>query len=232
MFLNYSRSRAQTWPSASRSTGTTSTLPILFFSGGADPMWATRRAGVFLLAMAVLLPCGICSVMRHGWSLHSLVLLVGFLFAPVPIVIALPEAPQYATARDLLVAPVRRAARRRGCPVAVEAGTAARIAPRRSSSERARCSSASSRTTTSATTNTVRRSATTRQHGRRGRTVLATGRVGARQSIYLSDNSGAASRAVAVSSGHAPSQGPVGSNTVLSRSARSKTRRFRPAACW
>ena len=36
----------------------------LFFSGGADPMWATRRAGVFLLAMAVLLPCGIWSIVR------------------------------------------------------------------------------------------------------------------------------------------------------------------------
>ena len=65
---------------------------FLFFSGGADPMWATRRVGVFLLAIAILLPIGIYSVMRRGWS-TQLLLLVGFLFAPVPIVIALPEAP-------------------------------------------------------------------------------------------------------------------------------------------
>ena len=77
----------------------------LFFSGGADPMWATRRAGVFLLAMAVLLPCGIWSIVRHCASVPRLVLLAGFFFAPVPIVAALPEAPHYATARDLLVAP-------------------------------------------------------------------------------------------------------------------------------
>lgn len=77
---------------------------FLFFSGGADPMWATRRVGVFLLAIAILLPMGIYSVLRRGWS-PQLLLLVGFLFAPVPIVIALPEAPQYATARDLLVIP-------------------------------------------------------------------------------------------------------------------------------
>jgi hypothetical protein len=77
---------------------------FLFFSGGSDPMWATRRVGVFLLALAILMPFGIYSVMRRGWSPQRL-LLVGFLFAPVPIVMALPEAPQYATARDLLVIP-------------------------------------------------------------------------------------------------------------------------------
>ena len=36
----------------------------LFFSGGSDLMWATRRAGVFVLAVAVLLPCGIWSIWR------------------------------------------------------------------------------------------------------------------------------------------------------------------------
>lgn len=68
-------------------------------------MWATRRAGVFLLAMAVFLPCGVWSIVRHGASVPRVVLLAGFFFAPVPIVAALPEAPHYATARDLLVAP-------------------------------------------------------------------------------------------------------------------------------
>ncbi len=77
----------------------------LFFSGGSDPMWATRRAGVFLLAAAVLLPCGVWSIWRQGFSIARAVLLVGFFFAPVPIVAALPEAPRYATARELLVVP-------------------------------------------------------------------------------------------------------------------------------
>jgi hypothetical protein len=77
---------------------------FLFFSGGSDLMWATRRAGVFMLAVAVLLPCGIWSLWR-SYSLPRALLLVGFLFAPVPIILALPEAPAYATARDLLVVP-------------------------------------------------------------------------------------------------------------------------------
>ena len=77
----------------------------LFFSGGSDPMWATRRAGVFLLAAAVLLPCGIWSIWRRSFSIARAVLLAGFFFAPVPIVAALPEAPRYATARELLVVP-------------------------------------------------------------------------------------------------------------------------------
>jgi 4-amino-4-deoxy-L-arabinose transferase-like glycosyltransferase len=77
----------------------------LFFSGGSDPMWATRRAGVFALAVAVLLPCGIWNIWRRNSSITRTVLLVGFFFAPVPIILALPEAPKYATARDLLAVP-------------------------------------------------------------------------------------------------------------------------------
>jgi hypothetical protein len=78
---------------------------FLFFSGGADPMWATRRAGVFLLAIAVLLPFGIWNIWQRSLSIPRAVLLAGFFFAPVPIVVALPEAPHYATARNLLVVP-------------------------------------------------------------------------------------------------------------------------------
>jgi 4-amino-4-deoxy-L-arabinose transferase-like glycosyltransferase len=77
----------------------------LFFSGGSDPMWATRRAGIFVLAVAVLLPCGLWSIWRRHSSIARTVLAVGFFFAPVPIILALPEAPSYATARDLLVVP-------------------------------------------------------------------------------------------------------------------------------
>jgi hypothetical protein len=77
----------------------------LFFSGASDLMWATRRAGVFVLAVAVLLPCGLWSIWRRNSSIARLVLLVGFFFAPIPIVATLPEAPRYATARALLAVP-------------------------------------------------------------------------------------------------------------------------------
>jgi len=77
----------------------------LFFAGGADPMWSTRRAGVFMLALAVLLPCGLWNICRRTPSMPRVLLAMGFFFAPVPIVAALPEAPAYAVARDLLVVP-------------------------------------------------------------------------------------------------------------------------------
>jgi 4-amino-4-deoxy-L-arabinose transferase-like glycosyltransferase len=77
----------------------------LFFSGASDLMWATRRAGVFVLAVAVLLPLGIWNIWRRTSSITRTLLLVGFFFAPVPIVLTLPEAPRYATARDLLAVP-------------------------------------------------------------------------------------------------------------------------------
>jgi 4-amino-4-deoxy-L-arabinose transferase-like glycosyltransferase len=77
----------------------------LFFSGGSDPMWATRRAGVFLLAIAALLPVGLWSIWRESRSPARVLIVAGLLAAPIPIVAALPEAPRYATARDLLVVP-------------------------------------------------------------------------------------------------------------------------------
>ena len=77
----------------------------LFFSGGSNLMWATRQAGVFPLAVAVLLPCGLWNIGAKQSSLVSRLCLAGFLLAPLPIVVALPEAPQYATARHLLAVP-------------------------------------------------------------------------------------------------------------------------------
>jgi hypothetical protein len=68
-------------------------------------MWATRRAGIFALAVAVLLPCGLWNIWRRNGSIPRAVLVAGFFFAPAPIILALPEAPSYATARDLLVVP-------------------------------------------------------------------------------------------------------------------------------
>jgi len=88
----------------------------LFFSGGSNMTWATRQAGLFPLALAVLLPIGLWTIVG-GWragvrprsksqapSLKPL-WIAGFLLAPLPIIAALPEAPQYATARHLLAVP-------------------------------------------------------------------------------------------------------------------------------
>ena len=77
----------------------------LFFSGGSNLQWATRRAGVFLLPFMALLPVGAWATWTRASSTARTVVLAGFFFAPMPIVMALPEAPQYSTARDLLVVP-------------------------------------------------------------------------------------------------------------------------------
>jgi hypothetical protein len=77
----------------------------LFLAGGADPMWSTGRAGVFVLAAAVLLPCGIVNIWRRTFTLAGAVVLVGFFFVPAPIVAALIPASKDATARALLAVP-------------------------------------------------------------------------------------------------------------------------------
>ena len=88
----------------------------LFFSGGSNMTWATRQAGLFPLALAVLLPVGLWTIFgQHRASLRALaksqapslkpLWIAGFLLAPLPIIAALPEAPQYATARHLLAVP-------------------------------------------------------------------------------------------------------------------------------
>ena len=73
---------------------------FLFFAGGNDLLMATSRAGVFLLPMAALIGWGIYELARRR-SPESLLLLLGFLAAPLPIVIALPEAPHSSTGRAL-----------------------------------------------------------------------------------------------------------------------------------
>lgn len=77
----------------------------LFFSGGSNMTWATRQAGVFPLALAMLLPLGAWSILRRQPSAVRVIWITGFLLAPLPIVAAMPEAPQYATARHLLAIP-------------------------------------------------------------------------------------------------------------------------------
>jgi 4-amino-4-deoxy-L-arabinose transferase-like glycosyltransferase len=76
----------------------------LFFAGGSNLLWSTRAAGVFLLSFAVLLPAGVLYLAKRR-SLVGNAILIAFLLVPLPIVVALPEAPFYATARAILAIP-------------------------------------------------------------------------------------------------------------------------------
>ena len=77
----------------------------LFFSGGSNPMFATRRGGVLAVAAMVLLPLGIWSVIQRRRDPRRDLLVFGFFFAPIPVVLALPPSPRFYTPRDLLVVP-------------------------------------------------------------------------------------------------------------------------------
>jgi hypothetical protein len=77
----------------------------LFFSGGSNPMFATRRGGVLAVAALVLLPLGIWRVWQRRGDPRRDVLVFGFFFAPLPVVLALPPSPRFYTPRDLLVVP-------------------------------------------------------------------------------------------------------------------------------
>lgn len=55
----------------------------LFLSGGANPVDSTRQAGVFLLPVAVFLPIGIYQVLQHRRTVVNLILLLGFITAPL-----------------------------------------------------------------------------------------------------------------------------------------------------
>ena len=77
----------------------------LFFSGGSNPMFATRQGGVLAVAAAVLIPLGIWSVLQRRGDPRRDLLVFGFFFAPLPIVLAMPQDPKFYTPRDLLVVP-------------------------------------------------------------------------------------------------------------------------------
>ena len=77
----------------------------LFFAGGSNLLWSTRAAGVFLLAFMPLLLLGIWALALRGRSVFGLLLLIVFVLVPLPIVLAMPEAPFYATARAILAVP-------------------------------------------------------------------------------------------------------------------------------
>jgi Dolichyl-phosphate-mannose-protein mannosyltransferase len=72
----------------------------LFFSGGSNLTHATRRAGVFLLPVSVLLVCGIVDLCRRPRSAISVVLLAGLALAPLPATLV---DERYAVQRELFV---------------------------------------------------------------------------------------------------------------------------------
>ena len=55
----------------------------LFFAGGSNLTNSTRRVGVFLLPMAVLLAVGISHILTAKRNLINLTLLLGFVTAPL-----------------------------------------------------------------------------------------------------------------------------------------------------
>jgi 4-amino-4-deoxy-L-arabinose transferase-like glycosyltransferase len=64
---------------------------FLFFSGDAQTMFSTHRAGVFLLPMAVLIVAGIYAVIRARRTPLDAVIALGFVTAPVAALLV-PEA--------------------------------------------------------------------------------------------------------------------------------------------
>lgn len=73
---------------------------FLVFAGGADPLMATSRAGVFLVATAVLIAIGAYFVLVSR-TRAGLLVLAGFVLAPLPVVLTLPETPAASPGRVL-----------------------------------------------------------------------------------------------------------------------------------
>jgi 4-amino-4-deoxy-L-arabinose transferase-like glycosyltransferase len=56
---------------------------LLFFEGPMEPMYSTRKAGVFLLPIAIALAAGIYASLRRPEGVTSMILLLGFVTAPL-----------------------------------------------------------------------------------------------------------------------------------------------------
>jgi hypothetical protein len=74
----------------------------LFFSGGSNLSTATRRVGVFLLPVSILLACGIREVWRRWHDVIGPVLAAGLVVAPLPATLV---GERYAIQRELVVLP-------------------------------------------------------------------------------------------------------------------------------
>ena len=75
---------------------------FLFLSGGSNLTTGTRRAGVFLIATAVLLVAGFIELWRRRSEPMTLVIAAGFLLAPLPATLA---GERYAIQRALYILP-------------------------------------------------------------------------------------------------------------------------------
>lgn len=75
---------------------------FLFFSGGSNLTTSTRRAGVFVLPVAPFLICGLGELWQHRRLPISLVLVAGFLLAPLPATLV---DERYAVQRELFILP-------------------------------------------------------------------------------------------------------------------------------
>ena len=75
---------------------------FLFMSGGASMTAATRRAGVFLLAFAVFMPCGLAYLWRNRRRPAAWIVLIGFFTAPIAVSLI---GSRYLIQRELLVLP-------------------------------------------------------------------------------------------------------------------------------
>jgi 4-amino-4-deoxy-L-arabinose transferase-like glycosyltransferase len=75
---------------------------FLFFGSGTKLMFSTNRAGVFLLPVAIFLLVGIAEAWKHRRSSINIVLLIGFVTAPLA---ALIVAEEHAIFRALVVLP-------------------------------------------------------------------------------------------------------------------------------
>lgn len=78
----------------------------LFFAGASSLLWSTRMAGVLLLSFAILLPTGLWALLTRYRSHFGYLVVIAFALTPLPIVIAVPEAPFYATPRAILAVPL------------------------------------------------------------------------------------------------------------------------------
>lgn len=78
---------------------------FLFFAGGSDLLMATSRGGVFLLPVAVLMLVGVLTLIRRR-SAVDILILAGFVIAPLPVVLTMPEAPHSAIGRVMVLVPL------------------------------------------------------------------------------------------------------------------------------
>lgn len=74
----------------------------LFLNGAGNPANSTRRAGVFLLPLMVFIPVGMYHLLRHRRTLINVVILIGFVTAPLAAILV---AESEATDRELEVLP-------------------------------------------------------------------------------------------------------------------------------